>query len=175
VRSAGKRPEDQDALTKIRHRTQHHPRRIVGWAAGLEIVWQDVRYAVRILSKSPGFSLVAVFTLALGIGANTAIFSIVNGLLLRPLTVADPDRLVTISSDFAVRFGYTAGAGWNYPMWDRLRQRADSFDGALAFTAERFDLAQGGERQPADGLSVSGDFFTTVGVPALLGRTFTAA
>jgi hypothetical protein len=134
-----------------------------------------VRYAVRILSKSPGFSLVAVFTLALGIGANTAIFSIVNGLLLRPLTVADPDRLVTISSDFAVRFGYTAGAGWNYPMWDRLRQRADSFDGALAFTAERFDLAQGGERQPADGLSVSGDFFTTVGVPALLGRTFTAA
>jgi predicted permease len=149
--------------------------RDVGWEAGLGSVGQDVRYAVRMLSKSPGFLLVAVLTLALGIGANTAIFSIVNSLLLRPLPVPEPDRLVTISSDFAVRFGFTAGAGWNYPMWDRLRQRAEAFDGALAFTAETFNLAQAGERQPVDGLYVSGEFFTTVGVPALLGRTFTPA
>ncbi|MGH8637389.1 MAG: ABC transporter permease [Burkholderiales bacterium] len=149
--------------------------RDAGRAVGLTSVWQDVRYAVRTLSKSPGFFLVAVLTLALGIGANTAIFSIVNSLLLRPLPVPDPDRLVTISSDYAVKFGFTAGAGWNYPMWDRLRQRAGAFDGALAFTAERFDLAHGGERQPADGLSVSGEFFTTLGVSAVLGRTFTPA
>jgi predicted permease len=149
--------------------------RDVGWEAGLESVWQDVRYAVRMLSKSPAFCLVAVFTLGLGIGANTAIFSIVNSVLLRPLPVPKPDRLVTISSDTAVRFGYTAGAGWNYPMWDRLRQRANAFEGALAFTAERFNLAPGGERRPVDGLYVSGEFFTTVGVPALLGRTFTPA
>ena len=146
-----------------------------GGNAGLEGVRQDVRYAVRMLSKSPGFFLVAVLTLALGVGANTAIFSIVNSLLLRPLPVAEPDRLVTISSDYAVRFGFTAGAGWNYPMWDRLRQRAEAFDGALAFTAERFNLAEGGERQPVDGLYVSAEFFATVGVPALLGRTFTPA
>jgi len=149
--------------------------RDVGSAPRLESVWQDVRYAVRMLSKSPGFSLVAVLTLALGIGANTAIFSIVNGLLLRPLPVPEPDRLVTISSDYAVRFGFTAGAGWNYPMWDRLRQRAEAFDGALAFTADKFNLAQGGERQLVDGLFASGEFFTTIGVPALLGRTFAPA
>jgi hypothetical protein len=147
----------------------------LGWKDALESVWHDVRYAVRMLSNSPGFFLVAVLTLALGVGANTAIFSIVNSLLLRPLPVPEPDRLVTISSDYAVRFGFTAGAGWNYPMWDRLRQRAEAFDGALAFTAERFDLAKGGERQPVDGLYVSAGFFATVGVPALLGRTFTPA
>jgi predicted permease len=147
----------------------------LGWKDALESVWHDVRYAVRMLSNSPGFFLVAVLTLALGVGANTAIFSIVNSLLLRPLPVPEPDRLVTISSDYAVRFGFTAGAGWNYPMWDRLRQRAETFDGALAFTAERFDLAKGGERQPVDGLYVNAGFFATVGVPALLGRTFTPA
>jgi putative ABC transport system permease protein len=140
-----------------------------------ESVWQDVRYAVRVLLKSPAFFAVAVFTLGLGIGANTAIFTIVNSLLLRPLPVPEPDRLVTISSATALRFGFTAGAGWNYPMWDRLRQRAEAFGGALAFTAERFNLAPSGERQPVDGLYVSGGFFTTIGVTALLGRTFTPA
>jgi predicted permease len=149
--------------------------RDAGWEAGVESVWQDVRCALRMLSKSPGFSLLAVLTLALGIGANTAIFSLVNGLLLRTLPVPAPGRLVTISSDYAVRFGFTAGAGWNHAMWDRLRQREGAFGGALAFTAETLNLAPAGERQPADGLFVSGEFFTTVGVPALLGRTFTPA
>jgi putative ABC transport system permease protein len=141
----------------------------------LDDLRQDVPYAIRGLRRSPGFTTVACVTLALGIGANTAIFSIVNSLLLRPLPVPEPDRLVTISSATAVSFGFTAGAGWNYPMWNRLRQRAEAFDGALAFTAERFNLAPGGERQPVDGLYVSGEFFTTVSVPALLGRTFTPA
>lgn len=161
---------EMGSLDAVKDRT-----RDVGWEARVESVWQDVRYAVRMLRRSPGFLLVAVLTLALGIGANTAIFSIVNGLLLRPLPVPEPDRLVTISSDTAVGFGFTAGAGWNYPMWKRLRQRAQAFGGALAFTAERFDLAQSGERQPANGLYVSGEFFTTLGVPAVFGRTFTPA
>ncbi len=149
--------------------------RDVGWEAGLESVWQDVRCAVRTLRKSPGFFAVAVLTLALGIGANAAIFSIVNGLLLRSLPVAEPQRLVTISSDMAVSLGFTAGAGWNYPMWERLRERAGAFGGALAFMGARFNLAQSGERQPVDGLYVSGEFFTTLGLSTLFGRTFTPA
>ena len=120
------------------------------------------------LSKSPGVFAVAVLTLGLGIGANTGIFSIVNSLLLRSLPVPKPHRLMTISSETAIRFGFTAGAGWNYPMWDRLRQRAQAFDGALAFTAERFNLAPSGERQPVDGLSVSGDSSRPWGCPRYL-------
>lgn len=161
---------EMGSLAAVKDRT-----RDAGWEAGVEGAWRDVRYAVRMLSKSPGFSLMAILTLALGIGANTAIFSIVNGLLLRTLPVPAPGRLVTISSDYAVRFGFTAGAGWNYAMWDRLRERAGAFGGALAFTAETLNLAPAGERQPVEGLFVSGEFFTTVGVPALLGRTFTPA
>jgi len=120
-------------------------------------------------------SIVAALSLAFGIGANTAIFSLVNSLLLRTLPVAAPQQLATISSDTAIRLGFKAGAGWNYAMWDRFRQRARPFAGAFAWSLQRFDLAQGGEMQRADGIYATGDFFTTLGVRALLGRTFTAA
>jgi putative ABC transport system permease protein len=136
---------------------------------------QDLRLAVRTLLATPLTSAVAVLSLALGIGANTAIFSLVNALLLRSLPVHAPERLVTITSESALRLGLTAGAGWDLAMWRRLREKSDAFAGALAWSVERFDLARGGERQPVDGLLVDGDFFTTLGVPALLGRTFTAA
>jgi putative ABC transport system permease protein len=120
-------------------------------------------------------SIVAALSLAFGIGANTAIFSLVNSLLLRTLPVAAPQQLATISSDTAIRLGFRAGAGWNYAMWDRFRQRARPFAGVFAWSLQRFDLAQGGEMQRADGIYATGDFFTTLGVRALLGRTFTAA
>src|SRR5712692_9541701 len=134
----------------------------------------DVRLAVRALSATPIVSSVAALSLALGIGANTAIFALVNSMLVRTLPVAEPQRLVTISSDMAISLGFKAGLGWNYAMWDQLRQRAQTFGGALAWSAQGFDLAQGGETQPINGLVTSGEFFTTLGVPALLGRTFTA-
>jgi predicted permease len=135
----------------------------------------DLRVAVRALLATPIVTTVAVLSLALGIGANTAIFSLVNSMLLRTLPVAEPQRLVTISSDTAISLGFKAGLGWNYAMWDQLRQRAQTFGGALAWSAQGFDLAQGGETQPINGLVTSGEFFTTLGVPPLLGRTFTAA
>ena len=135
----------------------------------------DFRLSIRALRASPVVSLVAVLSLALGIGANTAIFSLVNSLLLRALPVVEPERLVTISSDRAIQLGFNAGLGWNYPMWDQLLQRSQAFDGALAWTTQRINLAAGGEMQPVDGLVASGGYSTTLGVKAALGRTFTVA
>jgi predicted permease len=141
----------------------------------VESVWQDVRLALRLVRRSPGFAAVIVLTLALGIGANAAIFGVVNGLLLRPLPVADPYRLVTISSDAAIARGYPAGAGWTFAMWKELQPQADRFGGTLAWAPARFNLAPSGERQLVEGLFASGEYFATLGVPAILGRTFTAA
>ena len=141
----------------------------------LESVWQDVRLAWRVLRRSPEFSATIVLTLTLGLGANAAIFGVVNSLLLRPLPVADPYRLVTISSDSAIARGYAAGFGWTFAMWRNLRPHVTLFDGAIAWTPARFDLARSGERQPAEGIFASADYFATLGVPAILGRTFTTA
>jgi putative ABC transport system permease protein len=136
-------------------------------------VGQDVRLACRSLRAAPVVSAVAILSLALGIGANTAIFSLVNSLLLRTLPVVEPHRLAIPSSGPAAARGVSQP--WTFAMWDQIRQRPQMFDGALAWSVVPFNLADGGEMQPVDGLYTSGDFFTTLGVPALVGRTFTAA
>jgi predicted permease len=135
---------------------------------------QDVRVAARVLRAAPIVTGVAILSLALGIGANTAIFSLVNSLLLRTLPVAAPERLVTLSTAAATTGGSTPA--WTYALWEETRSHASlMFDGAVAWSDERLNLSTaGGEMQPVDGLYVSGDFFSTFGVPALLGRTFTA-
>src|SRR4029079_9250595 len=130
---------------------------------------QDLRLAVRALRATPVVSIVAALSLALGIGANTAIFSLVNSLLLRTLPVAEPSRLVVVN-DSPTASGFNS---WTYAIWDNIRQRSQAFDGAFAFGAPRFNLAQGGEQQLVDGLYVSGQYFSTLGVPALVGRTIT--
>jgi putative ABC transport system permease protein len=135
----------------------------------------DLRDAFRSLRASPIVSAAAVLSLALGIGANTAIFSVVNSLLLRPLPVADPGRLVTISSDFALSHGFKGGLGWNYPMWLQLQSRAEMFGGVLAWSGTEFDLATSGEKQSAPGMFVSGNYFSMLGVRPRLGRLLTAA
>jgi putative ABC transport system permease protein len=128
---------------------------------GLDTTWQDLRAALRGLRKSPGFTLVAVGTLALGIGANTALFSIFNSLILRPLPVRDPGSLALLT-----------GGSWTYPIWEEVRRAApELFGGAFAWGNERFDLAQGGETAPVDGAYVSGEMFQVLGLPAALGRT----
>jgi predicted permease len=134
----------------------------------------DFRAAVRALLASRAVSGAAVLTLGLAIAAVTAIFSVANALLLRPLPVSRPERLVTISSETALRFGFAGGAGWNYGMWDRLRDRAEAFDGAFAWTLQRFELAESGESQSMQALMASGDVFRTLGVNAAAGRTFTS-
>ncbi|MGH9308601.1 MAG: ABC transporter permease, partial [Vicinamibacterales bacterium] len=141
----------------------------------VEEIQQDARLALRLMRRAPGFTATIVLTLALGIGANAAIFGIINSLLLRPLPIADPHRLVTVSSDAALARGYTSGFGWTHDMWHALQPHAALFDGALAWTPARFDLAGSGERQLVDGIFASGGYFTTLGVRAVRGRTFTAA
>ena len=135
----------------------------------------DLRLALRALRSTPVVSSVAMLSLALGIGANTAIFSLVDALLLRPLPVRTPDRLVTISSDFALRNGLRAGLGMSYAMWRRLESHGADLAGAFAWSADRVNLAERGEVEPADALVVTGGFFDTLGVGAHLGRTFTPA
>jgi putative ABC transport system permease protein len=149
--------------------------RDVGWESRVESLWQDSRYALRGLRRAPGFAAVAVLTLALGIGANSAIFSVVNGLLLRSLPVTAPERLAMVSTRQAIDDGFSAG--WNYATWDQIRQRANVFDGAVAWSyfPQRFDLAEAGESNPATGLFVSGEFFSELGVPPFIGRTFLEA
>jgi putative ABC transport system permease protein len=133
----------------------------------------DLRVATRELLASPIVTAVAIFSLALGIGANTAIFSLVDSLLLRPLPIKEPHRLAVLSDTRFAPQGLTSA--WTYAVWDQIRQRAQPFDGACAWFAERLNLApHGGETQPVDAVWVSGEYFTTLGVPALLGRTITA-
>jgi len=135
----------------------------------------DLRVAVRVLRAAPIVTGVAILSLALGIGANTAIFSLVNSLLLRTLPVSEPERLVLLSDASNPR------RAWTYGLWEEIRRRAPQmFAGAVAWSAtgsqDRLNLSMAGEEvQPVDGAYVSGDFFATLGVPALLGRTFTSA
>jgi predicted permease len=126
-------------------------------------LWQDVRVALRGLRKSPGFALVAVATLALGIGANTALFSIFSSLVLRPLPVRDPASLALLTN-----------GSWSYPIWSEIRVReADLSDGAFAWSTQSFDLSPGGHSDAVDGAYVSGGLFDVLGVTAIRGRMIT--
>ncbi len=133
-------------------------------------LWQDVCLALRGLRSTPIVTAVAVLSLALGIGANTAIFSIVNSLLLRTLPVNDPARLVLVTDGVPTRLRV-----WTYPIWEEIHQRPQLFDATAAWSFTRLNLATGGEKQLVDGVWVSGSFFDTLGVPALLGRPFSDA
>jgi len=125
---------------------------------------QDLRYGLRVLRKSPGFTFVAIASLALGIGANTAIFTLVDSLILRALPVRDPGALVRLKD-----------GSWTNPIWEQIRLRAPQLvESAAACSDARLDLASGGEAQLAQAFYASGEFFDVVGAPAMLGRTFTS-
>jgi len=139
----------------------------------LETLVQDTRYAVRALRANPGFAATAVLSLALGIGANTAIFSILNAVMLRSLPVEDPQRLVQLGSPRSDP-AHPLRVYFTNPIWEQVREHQQAFSGTLAFSEDRFDLAAGGESHFAEGLWASGDFFRVLGVPAMRGRVFTA-
>ena len=128
----------------------------------------DFRVAVRSLKAAPLVTAAAILSLALGIGANTAIFSLVNGLLLRPLPVRDPQKLAVVST------GHGDLESFNYLMFDRIRQ-FNQFDGVLAWSLPGpATLTYASETQPVERFYVSGDYFSTLGVQAIRGRTLTS-
>jgi putative ABC transport system permease protein len=141
-----------------------------GWGP-IERLAQDVRYGIRTLTAAPVVSIVAILTLTLAIGANTAIFSLVNGLLLRPLPVVAPEQLALLSVQ--ENAAGTTRSHWSNPIWEQLRDRA-LFDGAFAWGVQRFDLAPSGVSDEVSGLWASGRMFEVLGVQAVVGRTLTA-
>src|SRR5262245_115997 len=134
-------------------------------------LWQDLRFGARMLAKKPGFTLIAVVTLALGVGANTAIFSIVNALLLRPLPYAEAERLVLL----AERSRDGARNGAPYPNFADWRTRAQSFAGMAMSRPESFNLTGVDKSMRLSGRMVNWNFFSLLGLQPQLGRLFTEA
>jgi putative ABC transport system permease protein len=135
----------------------------------MEKILQDVRYSIRILAKSPGFSAIAVLTLALGIGANTAIFSAINSVLLRPLPFHDPDRLVQLFETEAAPGNYPF-AGPDYLDWQAQNR---TFEAMSLYTwTGRYNVSGAGEHQSAAVTSSQANFFSVLGVQALFGRAW---
>ena len=138
-----------------------------GWESAADSLWQDLRYAVRMLAKSPGFTAVAVLTLALGIGANAAIFSLVNAVLLRPLPYANPGQLVAVS---AAKAG-VPGGGVSYPAFLELRDHSRAFTSVAGLAGHALTLTGRGEPADMSTLAVTPEFFSLFGTKPLLGRT----
>jgi predicted permease len=149
---------------------------------------QDVRYGLRMLEKSPGFTAVAILTLALGIGANTAIFSLIDGVMLRSLPVRDPGQLLILQwaahrnfingeySSFGdcgeTALGGTSGCSFPLPIFEKIRAQTNAFSGVLACAGPaELDLSGHGPASVIGGEIVSGDYFSTLGVNAFIGRT----
>ncbi len=151
--------------------------------------WQDLRYGAQMLMKHPGFTAVAILTIALGVGANTALFSVVDAVLLKKLPVSDPDRLVLFRATWdRDRFspgsyngsnrrdpitGLTNGTSFPFQVFSRLRQEKGALSDVFAFTSVDMNLNAGGQAEVVGGQVVSGNYYSTLGVPALIGRTIT--
>src|ERR1700730_13528267 len=131
----------------------------IGW---LKNIWQDLRYAARQLRLNPGFAAVAVLSLGLGVGANTAIFQLLDAVRLRTLPVANPQELAYINlAKGSMRSGWfsTRSARLTYTQWEQIRTLQQSFSGTMGWSASR--------------LFVPADFFGVLGVQPMLGRGFT--
>jgi predicted permease len=135
----------------------------------MQTLWQDLRYGARMLFKQPSFTLIAVITLALGIGANTAIFTLINSAFFRPFPVAEPERVVSLS--FTTRTG--SMRPMSYPAYRDFRDRNQVLDGLIAnFYLPRLSLSLQDRNQHVSGYIVTGNYFDVLGVKAALGRTF---
>jgi predicted permease len=142
----------------------------------LETLGQDLRYAARLIRLEPGFFSVAILCLALGIGANTAIFHLLDAVRLRTLPVANPQQLAEVEIDptqpCCSGNTHSHHSNFTYALWDQLRAHQQAFSGLFAWEATRFNTAAGGEVRYVEGLYASGDFFKTLAVVPALGRVF---
>src|SRR5262245_4499729 len=142
----------------------------------LHAVAQDVRYALRMIRMNPGFSMAAIVSLALGAGANTAMFQLLDAVRLRTLPLQSPHELV----EMRVGDMTHAGGAWlresslTNPLWERIRQDHGPLAGVFAWADEPLDVASAGDIRTIAALWVSGDFFHVLGVPPSLGRVFDA-
>jgi predicted permease len=174
----GLSPEDARAAARrklgnaTRIREEIYTMNTIAW---LETLWQDLRYGARLLRLNPGFATVAILSLALGVGANAAIFQLIDTVRLRTLPVSHPEQLVEIKIDSTRRTGSFTGRRpmLTYPILEGMRRDQQAFSGLAVWSAARFNLSEGGEAHYAEGLYVSGDFFPTLGVKPMAGRLFT--
>jgi predicted permease len=153
----------------------------IGW---LDTLWQDLRYAGRLVRKSPAFAAVVVITLALGIGANTAIFTLINAVMLQNLPVKDPGQLVLFYDGIdsgVYDGGRLHGDIFSYPSWEYFRDHNESFQGLCAFSqgSDRLVMhvtgtSDSGPKEQAQGHLVSGNYFAVLGVQAAIGRMLTS-
>lgn len=135
----------------------------------MQALWQDLRYAVRLLTKNPGFLAVAVLTLAMAIGANAVVFSVLNALILHPLHVPDANTL------YAIQYGNEASLQMSYPDYLDLRDRNRSFDGLAAFNIDHAGVDTGENPSRIWLTEVSGNYFDLLGIQPYLGRVFHAS
>src|ERR1700722_5413204 len=160
----------RDAMLRFGNPTVTQERVMAADAAlALSSVWTDLRYGLRQLRRSPGFTCVALVTLAFGIGANTAIFSLIDAALLKMLPVRDPQQLVQLKS---INPGAPVDDQFSYPAYKAFRSRTQVFEGALAFRRmHNIDFEVDGHGGLANGQFVSGNYFSALGVHAIQGRT----
>jgi MacB-like periplasmic core domain len=138
----------------------------------MQTLWQDLRHGARMLLKNPGFTLIAVLSLALGLGANTALFSVVNVVLLRPLPFHEPDRLAMIWEDATfIGFPRDTPAPGDYADW---KAQSQTFADMAARGNRSFNLTGDGEPEKVQAYEVTANFFPMLGVQPALGRNFTA-
>ena len=134
-------------------------------------LWQDLRYGIRMLLRSRGFTVVAVLSLAIGIGANTTIFSLINALLLRPLPVAAPERLVNVHATSPDGSSFHS---FSYPDYVDYRDQTEVFDDLAAYTINTYSLNTGGQSERIFGIVTSENFFTVMGIRPSFGQFYTA-
>jgi len=152
--------------------------REAGWESVVESVLKDLMHAIRLMRRNPGFTGVAVVSLALGIGANAAIFQLINAVRLRSLPVVDPQELAAVridggKSSFGISSGFNSDL--TFALWQQIREHQEAFSGIFAWGSTQFSLGKGADTKLINGLWVSGDLFPVLKLSPARGRLFTAS